>query len=432
MFLKGTNMENKFLQSLYQIDMSILEKSSMVEKEITPFFNQVEKIANCNQYKVIKAFQDCNIAETHFYPSSGYGYGDLGREKLDQLFAKVFKGEDAIVRQSLTSGTVAINLAIAANLRPNDEILFITGKPYDTIAQAIGLTGNQPGALSEYGITNRTLELNSDGNINFKKLKEAISKKTAMVFIQRSRGYEWRSPVMCEDIKNAANIIKKINEKIIIFVDNCYGEFVETIEPLECGADLIAGSLIKNPGGGIAPSGGYIVGKKTLIEQCASRLYSPGLHKEVGSSTGDKRLLFQGLYLAPKTVSEALKGAIYAAAMLKEFGYDTSPSPDEIRGDIIQLIRFNNEEELISFCQSIQKSSPVDSHVTPYPWDMPGYDEKVIMAAGTFVQGASIEFSADAPLKEPYIAYLQGGLVYSQIKLGILRSLQTMKNSEII
>lgn len=425
-------MENNFLQSLYQIDMSILEKSSIVEKKITPFFNEVEKIANCNQYKVIKAFQDCHIAEMHFHPSSGYGYGDLGREKLDLLFAKVFKGEDAIVRQSLTSGTVAINLAIAANLRPNDEILFITGKPYDTIAQAVGLTGNQPGALSEYGITNRVLELTSEGDINLKELKEAISPKTAMVFIQRSRGYEWRSPVMCKDIKNAANIIKKVNEKIIIFIDNCYGEFVEITEPLECGGDLIAGSLIKNPGGGIAPSGGYIVGKKTLIEQCASRLYSPGLQKEVGSSTGDKRLLFQGLYLAPKIVSEALKGAIYSAAMLKEFGFDTSPSPSEIRGDIIQLIRFNNKEELISFCQSIQTSSPVDSHVTPYPWDMPGYDDKIIMAAGTFVQGASIEFSADAPIKEPYIAYLQGGLVYSQIKLGILLALQTMKNNEII
>ncbi len=425
-------MENEYLQSLYKIDSEILEKSSAIEISIKPYINQVEEIANCNQYKVIKAFQDCHIAEMHFNPSSGYGYGDLGREKLDQLFANVFKGEDAIVRQSLTSGTVAINLAIAANLRPKDEILFITGRPYDTIAQAVGISGNQLGSLNEYGITYRILELTSEGNINFNKLSEMILPKTAMIFIQRSRGYEWRTPVMCEDIKKAAKIIKAVNKKINIFVDNCYGEFVETNEPLECGAHLIAGSLIKNPGGGIAPSGGYIVGRKDLIAQCAARLYSPGLQKEVGSSTGDKRLLFQGLYLAPKIVSEALKGAIYSAAMLREFGFDISPLPEEIRGDIVQLIRFNNKEELISFCQSIQKSSPIDSHVTPYPWDMPGYDDQIIMAAGTFVQGASIEFSADAPLKEPYIAYLQGGMVYSQIKLGILLSLQTMKNSEII
>jgi len=425
-------MENKFLNKEYGIDEKLLSLANKAEDIIKEQFQSIEKISQFNQYKIIKAFQDNHISETHFIATTGYGYGDIGRDKLDDLYKNVFKGEDALVRQSIASGTVAINIAIASNLRPNDEILFITGKPYDTLNDVVGINSNKKGSLKEYGITYKILELLDDGTIDYNNIENYINNNTKIVFIQRSRGYAWRNSIMCKAIKKASDITKSIKNDVIIFVDNCYGEFVETKEPLECGADLIAGSLIKNVGGGIAPSGGYIVGNKALIENCSARLYSPGLNKEIGSSITDKRLLFQGLYLAPNTVQQALKGAVFTACLLDLLGYDTSPKYDDIRGDIIQLIKFNSEDELISFCQSIQKSSPVDAHVMPYPWDMPGYQEKVIMAAGTFVQGASIEFSADAPIKKPYIAYLQGGLVYAQVKLGILLALQTIKNNEII
>jgi len=425
-------MENKFLNKEYGIDEKLLSLANKAEDIIKQQFQNIEKISRLNQYKIIKAFQDNHISETHFIATTGYGYGDIGRDKLDDVYRNVFKGEDALVRQSIASGTVAINIAIASNLRPHDEILFITGKPYDTLNDVVGINSNKKGSLKEYGITYKILELLDDGMIDYNNIKNYINSNTKIVFIQRSRGYAWRNSIMCKDIKKVSDITKSIKNDLVIFVDNCYGEFVETKEPLECGADLIAGSLIKNVGGGIAPSGGYIVGNKSLIENCSARLYSPGLNKEIGSSITDKRLLFQGLYLAPNTVQQALKGAVFTACLLDLLGYDTSPKYDDIRGDIIQLIKFNNENELISFCQSIQKSSPVDAHVIPYPWDMPGYQEKVIMAAGTFVQGASIEFSADAPIKKPYIAYLQGGLVYAQVKLGILLALQTIKNNEII
>jgi len=425
-------MENKFLNKEYGIDENLLSLANKAEDIIKEQFQSIEKISQFNQYKIIKAFQDNNISESHFIATTGYGYGDIGREKLDDVYKDVFKGEDALVRQSIASGTVAINIAIASNLRPNDEILFITGNPYDTLNDVVGINSSKKGSLKEYGITYKILELLEDGTIDYDNIGNYINSNTKIIFIQRSRGYEWRNPIMCSDINKACEIVKKIKSDLIVFVDNCYGEFVETKEPLECGADLIAGSLIKNVGGGIAPSGGYIVGNKPLIENCAARLYSPGLNKEIGSSITDKRLLFQGLYLAPNTVQQALKGAVFTACLLDLLGYDTSPKYDDIRGDIIQLIKFNSEAELVAFCQSIQKSSPVDAHVMPYPWDMPGYQEKVIMAAGTFVQGASIEFSADAPIKEPYIAYLQGGLVYAQVKLGILLALQTIKNNEII
>ena len=425
-------MENSFLKKEYLINDEILLNASKAEKMIEQALLRVEEVARVNQYKVIKAFHDNRISETHFMPSTGYGYGDIGRDKLDEVYKSIFKAEDAFVRQSIASGTVAINLAMFSNLRPTDEILFVTGMPYDTLIEAVGIKGNKPGAMNEYGITNSILKLKENGEIDYLNIENRINKNTKMVFVQRSRGYEWRKPIMCDDIKKVSEIVKKANKNIIVFVDNCYGEFVETQEPIECGADLIAGSLIKNIGGGITPSGGYIVGKKKLIENCTSRFYSPGLYKEVGSSITDKRLLYQGLYLAPHTVSEALKGAIFTSAILQLYNYETSPKYDEIRGDIIQLVKLKNEKQLISFCQSIQKSSPIDAHVMPYPWDMPGYQDKVIMAAGTFIQGASIEFSADAPIKKPYIAYMQGGLVYSQVKLGILLALQSIKNDEII
>lgn len=425
-------MENKYLNEHFNIDSELLSLADEAEKMIAGQITKTEEISRYNQYKIIKAFHENRVSDTHFMSSTGYGYGDIGREKLDDVYKTVFKGEDALVRQSIASGTVAIYNAIAANLFPGDEILFITGLPYDTLIEAIGISGNQKGSLRDYGITSKVIDMMADGSIDYEKVEKSITDKTKMVFLQRSRGYHWRNPVMGSEIRKVSDLIKSINSELILFVDNCYSEFVETVEPLECGADLIAGSLIKNPGGGLAPSGGYIVGNKELIENCASRIYSPGLHKEVGSSITDKRLLFQGLYMAPKIVAEAVKGAVFTAGILELSGYETSPSYDEVRGDIVQLVKFLKKEQLISFCQSIQKSSPIDAHVIPYPWDMPGYQDKVIMAAGTFVQGASIELSADAPIKEPYIAYLQGGLVYSQVKLAILLALQSIKNNEII
>ncbi|MBN2851907.1 MAG: methionine gamma-lyase family protein [Clostridia bacterium] len=425
-------MENKYLHEHFNIDRDLLSLADEAEARITDQFKKIEEISRYNQYKVIKAFHDNRVSDTHFMSSTGYGYGDIGREKLDDVFKTVFKGEDALVRQSIASGTVAIYNAIAANLHPGDEILFITGLPYDTLIEATGIRGNQKGSLKDYGISAKVVELTDNGSIDYDSVRKNIGDKTKMIFLQRSRGYHWRNPVMCSDIEKVSQLVKNISSQLILFVDNCYCEFVETVEPLECGADLIAGSLIKNPGGGLAPSGGYIVGKKELIENCASRIYSPGLHKEVGSSITDKRLLFQGLYMAPKVVAEALKGAVFTAGILDLSGYETSPSFNDTRGDIVQLVKFEKKEQLIKFCQSIQKSSPIDAHVTPYPWDMPGYQDQVIMAAGTFVQGASIELSADAPIKEPYIAYIQGGLVYSQVKLAILLALQSIKNNEII
>ena len=420
------------INEFYDIGSDLLEAAGKSEAKIKPVFSVLENTAEYNQYKVIRAFQNNNISETHFIASSGYGYGDRGREALDRLYAEVFGTEDALVRQSMASGTVANTVMMFANLRPADEIVFAAGKPYDTLLDSVGIRDGAPGSMKDYGISHKIVDLHSDGSVNHKGVAETIGSKTKMVFIQRSRGYDWRKPVMIDEIADLVREIKSINPGIIIAVDNCYGEFVEKREPGDVGVDIIAGSLIKNPGGGLCPSGGYICGRKDLVENCASRIYSPGLSKEVGSSMADKRLLFQGLFMAPHTVEQCLKGAVFTAALLDSLGFRTSPEFDEKRGDIIQLVRFDSKEQLTSFCEGVQKGSPVDSNVKPVPWDMPGYDDQVIMAAGTFVQGASIEFSADAPIKEPYIAYMQGGLVYSQVKLGVLLALQTIKNREIM
>lgn len=418
--------------NFYKIDKSLLETASLAQTRCMPVFREIEETAEYNQFKVISAFQNNNISETHFIPSSGYGYGDRGRDALDRVFAEIFGTEDAIVRQSIASGTVANTVMMFANLRPGDEILFAAGKPYDTLLDAVGIRDGASGSMKDYGITHRIVELNEDGALDDSVIINSLTASTKMVFIQRSRGYAWRRPVMIADMKRLVDKIKKDRPDIITAVDNCYGEFVERLEPGDVGVDIMAGSLIKNPGGGLCSSGGYICGRKDLIENCASRIYSPGLSKEVGSSGTDKRLLYQGLFMAPHTVEQSLKGAVFIAAALESIGFSTSPRFDEKRGDIIQLVRFDTKDQLTSFCEGVQKGSPVDSNVRPIPWDMPGYEDQVIMAAGTFVQGASIEFSADAPIREPYIAYMQGGLVYSQVKLGLLLALQTMKNNEIM
>ncbi|HOQ06768.1 MAG TPA: methionine gamma-lyase family protein [Clostridiales bacterium] len=420
-----------FLKNTFGIDESIIRLTRDVEHEIREIFREIESIREVNQYKVIAAMQEHNLSDSHFGGTTGYGYNDRGREVLDGVYASVFGAEDALVRHQIVSGTQAIAICLYGNLRPGDELLSITGKPYDTLEEVIGIRGEGAGSLKDFGITYRQLDLLDDGGIDIDNIKTVMGPRTKMVLIQRSRGYEWRPSIKIEDIRKAVRAVKQVNSKAIVMVDNCYGEFTETEEPTQAGADLVAGSLIKNPGGGLVPAGGYIAGKSELVQNAAYRLTTPGLGKEVGATLGNNRLMFQGLFMAPHVVAESIKGAVFTAALMQKLGFETSPGPKEKRSDIIQAIRFNDPEKLTAFCQGIQKGSPVDSFVTPEPWDMPGYDSKVIMAAGAFVQGSSIELSADAPLKPPYTAYMQGGLVYEHVKLGVMTALKYMKERNL-
>lgn len=422
----------EYLKQNFKIEDRVIELAERAEKDAQKVFERIDNNKQINQLKVIKAMQDNKLSDSHFNGTTGYGYDDRGREVLDSVYAKVFGAEDALVRHQIVSGTQALTLCLFGNLRPGDELVAATGKPYDTLEEVIGIRGENCGSLKEFGVKYRQVELAPDGKPDLEKIKAAISSGTKMAMIQRSRGYSWRDALCIEDIKNTVEAIKSVNKDTIVMVDNCYGEFVEEIEPIEAGADIIAGSLIKNPGGGLAVTGGYIAGKRDLVEQAAYRLTSPGLGKEVGASLGNNRLMFQGLFMAPHVVAESLKGAVFCSALMKLAGFETLPSVSSMRSDIIQAVRFNNEESLIAFCQGIQKGSPVDSYVTPQPWDMPGYDSPVIMAAGAFVQGSSIELSADAPIKAPYIAYMQGGLVYEHVKLGNMIALQKLFNKGMI
>lgn len=421
-----------YVKNEFGISEDVIKIVDSAEKDIEEEIKKISSIREYNQYKVIKAMQDNRLSDTHFAGTTGYGYDDRGREVLDSVYASVFKAEDALVRHQIVAGTQAIALCMYGNLRPGDELLSVTGKPYDTLEEVIGIRGEGAGSLKEFGITYSQLELPEDGGIDLKKLKEAIKERTRMVLIQRSRGYGWRPSIKIGEIKRGIEKIKEIKEDVIVLVDNCYGEFTEEQEPVEAGADLVAGSLIKNPGGGLAPAGGYIAGKKAYVQNAAYRLTTPGLGKKVGASLGNNRLMLQGLFLAPHVVAESLKGAVFCASLMKKLGFETSPQPNEIRSDIIQAVRFGNPESMIAFCQGIQKGSPVDAYVTPEPWDMPGYDCPVIMAAGAFVQGSSIELSADAPLKPPYTAYMQGGLVYEHVKLGVMISIRNMLERKLI
>jgi cystathionine beta-lyase family protein involved in aluminum resistance len=421
-----------YLKHSFGIEESIIETAQAAEKEAGEIFKEIKAVRELNQYKVIAAMQEHRLSDTHFGGTTGYGYDDRGREVLDAVYASIFKAEDALVRHQIVAGTHALAIAMFGNLRPGDELLSATGKPYDTLEEVIGIRGEGAGSLKDFGVGYRQVELHEDGSIDHKGVQEAIGEKTAMVLIQRSRGYSWRPSIKIREIKRIIEVIKEIRKDIIILVDNCYGEFVETEEPVEAGADLVAGSLIKNPGGGLVPSGGYIAGKAKYVRNAAYRLTTPGLGKKVGATLGNSRLMFQGLFLAPHVVAESLKGAVFCSAVMRRLGFETSPQPDQIRSDIIQAIKFNNPESMIAFCQGIQKGSPVDAFVTPEPWDMPGYDSPVIMAAGAFIQGSSIELSADAPLKPPYTAYMQGGLVYEHVKLGVMIALKYMKERQLI
>lgn len=422
----------QYLKDEFGLDDKITGIVDTVESEIEKELKHIDSIKEHNQYKVIKAMQENNLSDTHFAGTTGYGYDDRGREVLDGVYAGIFKSEDALVRHQIVAGTQAIAICMYGNLRPEDELLSVTGKPYDTLEEVIGIRGHGAGSLKEFGISYRQVDLLEDGSVDFRKVAETINKKTKMVLIQRSRGYSWRPSFKIQDIGEIVKFVKERKSDIIVLVDNCYGEFTEEKEPIEVGADLIAGSLIKNPGGGLAPAGGYVAGRKEYVKNAAYRLTTPGLGKKVGASLGNNRLMLQGLFLAPHVVAESLKGAVFCSALMQRLGFETSPAPDEKRSDIIQAVKFGNPDSMIAFCQGIQKGSPVDSYVTPEPWDMPGYDCPVIMAAGAFIQGSSIELSADAPLKPPYTAYMQGGLVYEHVKLGIMISIKNMIERRLI
>ena len=413
------------------ISEKVLNYGREIEKSLHDRFEAIDKTAEYNQLKVIKAMQEARVSDIHFAGTTGYGYNDLGRDTLEEVYAKAFHGEDALVRPQLISGTHALTIALSGNLRPGDELLSPVGKPYDTLEEVIGIRPSV-GSLAEYGVTYRQVDLKEDGSFDYEGIKNAINKKTKMVTIQRSKGYQTRPTLSVTRIGELIAFIKNIKPDVICMVDNCYGEFVETIEPTNVGADLMVGSLIKNPGGGLAPAGGYIVGKKKYVENAAYRLLSPGLGKEVGATLGVNGSFYQGFFLAPTVTAAALKGAVFAANVYEKLGFAVVPNGTESRHDIIQAVTFGKPEGVIAFCQGIQAAAPVDSFVSPEPWDMPGYDSPVIMAAGAFVQGSSIELSADGPMKPPYAVYFQGGLTWEHAKLGILKSLQYMVDKELV
>lgn len=422
------------MEAIYQelgIDAKVYQYGKKFEDQLKERFEEIDRTAEYNQLKVIKALQTHKVSAECFMGSSGYGYNDLGRDTLEEVYATCFKGEAALVRPQITCGTHALALALMSNLRPGDELLSPVGKPYDTLEEVIGIRPSK-GSLAEYGVTYRQVDLLPDGSFDFENIKKALNDKTKLVTIQRSKGYQTRPTLSVERIGELISFIKSIKPDVICMIDNCYGEFVERKEPLEVGADMIVGSLIKNPGGGLAPIGGYIVGKKECVENAAYRLTSPGLGKEVGASLGVIQSFYQGLFLAPTVVAGALKGAIFAANIYESLGYPVVPNSTESRHDIIQAVTLKSPEALIAFCKGIQAAAPVDSHVTPEPWAMPGYDDEVIMAAGAFVQGSSIELSADGPLREPYAVYFQGGLTWYHAKLGILMSLQKLYEAGLV
>lgn len=419
-------MSKKELFSMYQsmgIDENVFEYCQKAEESLTERFEQIDRTAEYNQAKVLQAMQKHQLSEAHLYPSTGYGYNDIGRDALEKVYADIFHTEDALVRSQITCGTHALHIALAGNLRPGDEILSPVGKPYDTLDEIIGIRPSV-GSLAEYGVTYRQVDLLEDGSFDWEGIKQALNPRTRLVEIQRSKGYATRPTLSIKRIGELIAFIKELRPDVICMVDNCYGEFVEELEPTDVGADMAVGSLIKNPGGGLAPIGGYIVGTQACVERAAYRLTAPGLGKELGASIGVTASFIQGLFLAPTVTAAALKGAILAATIYEGLGYHAIPHADEARHDIIQAVEFGNPELLIAFCEGIQAASPIDSYVTPTPWPMPGYDSDVIMAAGTFVSGASIELSADGPIKPPYAVYFQGGLTYPHAKYGIMKSLQ--------
>lgn len=427
--LKGdTSMIQELLKESFGIHENLVEKIAEIEGTLTERFHEIDEIKQYNQYKVLKAMQESKLSDQHFNWTTGYGYNDIGREKIEEIYAKVFKAEDAIVRPTIANGTHALSLCLSGLLHAGDEMVAVTSKPYDTLDEVIGIRGTYKGSLKNLGVTYKQVDFKEDGNVDLDRINEIVTEKTTLVYIQRSTGYSFRPAVDIQTIEKIVQLVKGKNKDVICMVDNCYGEFLEYKEPTEVGVDVLAGSLIKNPGGGIVLTGGYIVGKSSLIEQISYRLTSPGIGKECGLTFGLSRQMFQGLFLAPHIVSEAIKGAVFCAKLFEEMGYEVKPKYNDMRSDIIQQVKLGSKEKVIAFCKGIQAAAPVDSYVSPEPWEMPGYNDPVIMAAGAFVQGSSIELSADAPIRSPYIVYYQGGLTYEHAKLGALIALQNINN----
>lgn len=408
------------------IQREAAEEVFSAERDLSQAFERIDAIEGANQLKVLCAMQSEGIALRHFAPTTGYGYDDIGRDTLDRVYAKAFGCEDALVRPGISGGTHALYLTLSGLLLPGDELLCVSGKPYDTLQQAIGISGNAYGSLKQFNVKYSQVELTEDGKPDIKAIRQALNKHTRIAYLQRSRGYAWRNALTLEDIQNVANTVKEYDKRIIVVVDNCYGEFTQLKEPVQCGADIIVGSLIKNPGGGLAPTGAYIAGSAECISMIEGRLTAPGTGREVGSYAASYAPFYQGFFLAPHVVAQSIKSAMLFARVFERAGMDTMPKSTDYRSDIIQAVRFGDAESLIAFIQSIQKASPVDCMAIPQPWDMPGYTHQVIMAAGTFVQGASIELSADAPIREPYTAYIQGALTYAHGRIGAMVALSEL------
>ncbi len=409
----------------YGINEKIFELSKDVDREIQPQFEKIKEIREYNQLKVLNAMQKAHLSDNHFNWTTGYGYNDIGREKVEEIFSNVFHTEDALVRPQIVNGTHALSLTVQGIVRPGDEILSITSAPYDTLQGVVGIR-KEKGDLSEYGVTYKQVDFLEDGSIDIEGAKAAINDRTKLVMMQRSKGYAWRRSLSIEDIKEAIDAVKSVKPDVIVMIDNCYGEFLETLEPTDVGVDVMAGSLIKNPGGGLALTGGYVVGRKDLIELISYRLTCPGIGKECGLTFGTTRNVLQGLFIAPYVVSQAVMGAVFCARLYERLGYKVNPSYDDPRSDIIQIVQLHNGKEVVKFCEGVQAAAPVDSFVRPVPWAMPGYDDEVVMAAGAFVQGSSIELSADAPIRPPYNVYFQGGMTYDHSKMGSLKALESM------
>lgn len=403
-----------------------------VELQVRPIHQEMEENIDKNQFRVLKSYQNHRVSDSHFIPTTGYGYDDHGRETLEKIYAEVFGGEAGLVRPQIISGTHAISIALFGVLRPGDELLYITGKPYDTLEEIVGIRGSGIGSLNEFGISYQSVSLTNEGRVDLEEVAKQIKPNTKMIGIQRSKGYATRPSFTVDEIGEMVRFVKEIKSDVVVFVDNCYGEFVESHEPCHVGADLIAGSLIKNPGGGIAKTGGYIVGKQKWVEACSYRMTSPGIGAEAGASLYSLQEMYQGFFLAPHVVGQALKGAVFTAAILEKLGMNSEPKWNSKRTDLIQSVQFNNRDKMVAFCQAIQYASPVNSHVTPYPSYMPGYEDDVIMAAGTFIQGASIELTADGPTRPPYVAYVQGGLTYSHVKMAICIAVDSLIDKGLI
>lgn len=414
------------------ISGEVLDSISKAEEQVAHIFTDLDDIMAFNQYKVLDVFQKCRISDKHFAWNTGYGYDDQGRDALEAVYAMLFKTDAALVRPIIVNGTHALTLTLTGILRPGDELIYCTGAPYDTLEEVIGIRGEGKGSLAEFGVTYKQVELKTDGTIDFEALTKAITPQTKIMTVQRATGYGWRKAITIDEIEEWATFVKSINPNIVCMVDNCYGEFLDIKEPTEVGADVVAGSLIKNPGGGLALTGGYIAGRADLIEKISYRMTSPGIGGECGLTFGQTRTMFQGLFIAPKTVNGAVKGAILCAKVFENYGYEVCPKPEEQRSDIIEAVKLENPQAVVAFCEGIQAAAPIDSYVKPIPWQMPGYEDEVVMAAGAFVQGSSIELSADAPIRPPYIVYFQGGLTYEHSKFGVIKAVQALRDQNLL